>query len=103
MPETLEDVQLTLEEKQSLEKISQKPRILFCVCGSVAAIKTEEIINGLLEFAEVQVVTTEAGQHFFNLNNLRKTFSPQGVGIFTDKDEYDCWKVHLFLSVPHHL
>lgn len=51
------------------------PRVLFVVSGSVASIKMEEIIKGLLQFAEVKVVTTKAAQHFFDIEKVR------GLGI----------------------
>lgn len=48
-----------------------KPRVLFVVSGSVASIKMEEIVKGLIQFAEVKVVTTKAAQHFFDIEKVR--------------------------------
>jgi hypothetical protein len=53
------------------------PRVLLIVSGSVATIKIEEISKGLLEFAEVKIVTTKAAQHFFEIEKVRGLGKPQ--------------------------
>jgi len=63
------------------------PRVLFVVCGSVASIKTEEIILGLQKFAEVKVVTTNYAQHFYDIQKVQTL----GATIYTDEDEYRIW------------
>jgi phosphopantothenoylcysteine decarboxylase len=76
------------------------PRVLFVVSGSVATIKMEEIVKGLLQFAKVKVVATKAAQHFFDIQKIRAL----GVTVYTDEDEYEMWNnrgdpvLHIVLS-----
>jgi phosphopantothenoylcysteine decarboxylase len=80
------------------------PRVLVAVSGSVATIKIEEIVSGLIKFAEVKVITTKAAQHFFQVDKIKAygkdsvllvSFALSdrlGVPVYTDEDEYAAWK-----------
>lgn len=44
----------------------RRPRVLLCVCGSVAAVKVPQLACALAEFAEVKVALSKAAEHFFD-------------------------------------
>ncbi len=58
-----------------------KPKILLGVTGSVAAIKTPELVRQLSEIGEVKVTATESALHFFKLEDVE-------VPVLRDKDEW---------------
>lgn len=68
---------------------NSKPNVLFGVSGSVAAIKTLEIVQLLLKFANVKIVTTNAAKHFFF--DIKNQF-PAEVVLQSDQDEWDAYK-----------
>lgn len=59
-------------------------KILLCVSGSVAAIKTWDLIKGLEKIGQVRTVFSEKGEFFANQNKPDGRFSI----IFKDKDEW---------------
>jgi phosphopantothenoylcysteine decarboxylase len=71
---------MSVESKNATQR---KPRVLLCVSGSVAAIKTAELSRELLEFAEVRVIVTKWAMHFINISEY-----PKGVELLTDEQEW---------------
>eukprot|EP00742_Colponemidia_sp_Colp-10_P009908 GILJ01010843.1.p1 GENE.GILJ01010843.1~~GILJ01010843.1.p1 ORF type:complete len:192 (+),score=14.34 GILJ01010843.1:22-597(+) len=61
-----------------------KQHVLVGVSGSVAAIKIQELVDRLLQFAEVKVVCTKAAMHF--VSPLRPA-----CDVLTDEDEWSAW------------
>lgn len=56
--------------------------------GSVASIKALELVENLARFANVRVLTTQKGAHFFDKDAIERT---TGVQVFTDEDEWALW------------
>jgi phosphopantothenoylcysteine decarboxylase len=56
----------------------------------VAAIKTLELVQLLLQVAEVRLVTTNAAKHFFFESS--RSLLPSDVKVYTDEDEWYSWK-----------
>lgn len=67
-----------------------KPKVLLGVSGSVAAIKTGEIVAQLREFAEVKVVATGPSRHF--LSTLPDATQASLGPVLGDEDEWHQWK-----------
>lgn len=63
-----------------------KMNILLGVTGSVATIKTEEIVSYLKDAGfNVKIIATDSALHFFDKSKV-------DVPVYTDKEEYDMWK-----------
>lgn len=60
--------------------------ILLCVTGSVAAVKVLELVNLLLPFAMVRIVTTQQGEYF--LKSQLSALAELNVEVLRDKDEW---------------
>lgn len=64
---------------------SGSKNVLLGITGSVAAVKSSELISRLIEANfNVQVVVTASALHFLD--------KPLQVPVHTDLDEYNCWK-----------
>jgi phosphopantothenoylcysteine decarboxylase len=70
-----------------LPQPSRRPRILLGVSGSVATIKLTQLTNLLIEFADVQIISTTSARHFFNETELPQECGP----VFTDEVEWRSW------------
>jgi len=70
------------------EPSSPRPRVLFAVTGSVAAIKLNELLRLLNAFAEVIVVTTKSAEHFVADYGSSDV---DGVRFYNDASEYTMW------------
>lgn len=68
---------------------ARPPRVLLGLTGSVATIKAAELVRSLSEFADVRVVVTTKGEHFFDAAALTEAC---GVEVLTDEDEWAAWK-----------
>ena len=66
------------------------PRIVLGVTGSVAAIRTPTLLEGLRNAGhDVRIVATEPALHFFDLGDLpADPLDPLGGPIFRDQDEW---------------
>mmetsp|Transcript_40745 Transcript_40745/g.95857 ORF Transcript_40745/g.95857 Transcript_40745/m.95857 type:complete len:352 (-) Transcript_40745:85-1140(-) len=65
-----------------------RPKVLLGLTGSVASIKALELVENLARFANVRVLTTQKGAHFFDKDAIERT---TGVQVFTDEDEWALW------------
>lgn len=79
-------------------------RVLLGVSGSVAAVKTEELVNDLLHHFHVDVVLTESSKHFVSKQSLYKcrqntidqaTMKRNNMlAVYDDTDEWHYWQHH---------
>lgn len=67
-------------------KSSQKKKLILCVTGSVATIKTAELIELLESWAEVKLIATQSAVHFL------KTIPKFKTDFESDNDEWQSWK-----------
>jgi phosphopantothenoylcysteine decarboxylase len=65
---------------------NRRPRVLLGLSGSVATINVYELLALLTSFADVKIVTTAAGLHFFDPSCIG------AIAVFTDQMEYASWK-----------
>jgi len=63
-----------------------RPKVLVAVSGSVATIKLSRLVEALVAFAEVRVVTTRHARHFFSDDAIDRS-----VPIYTDEGEWHNW------------
>lgn len=82
----LQDSTLETILKDPLAMSDGCKNVLLGLTGSVASIKTEEIVSLLKQSGfNVKVIATENSLRFFDKSKL-------DVPVFTDRDENECWK-----------
>ena len=63
------------------------PRVLLAVTGSVATIKLEPLLDVLLPFCDVRVITSQRARHFFDMQAVKER-----VRLYQDEDEWHDWQ-----------
>lgn len=72
--------------------------ILLGVTGSVAAIKVTDLVNSLLTFANIRIVTTLSGEYF--LKSQMDTLRALNIDIYRDDDEWPKISGHYEIGNP---
>ena len=72
---------------QSMSSAAPLPHVLLAVTGSVATIKLEPLLDLLLPFCDVRVITSQRARHFFDVQRVKER-----VKLYQDEDEWHDWK-----------
>ena len=72
---------------QSMSSPPPLPHVLVAVTGSVATIKLEPLLDLLLPFCDVRVITSQRARHFFDVQRVKER-----VKVYQDEDEWQDWK-----------
>ena len=83
-----------------MSSTSPLPHVLLAVTGSVATIKLEPLLDLLLPFCDVRVITSHRARHFFDVQRVKER-----VKLYQDEDEWQDWKrgdpvLHIEVSNP---